>query len=184
VGLDVVRDRITSLNGTVDLTSSAGQGTTFNIRLPLTLAIMRSLLVRFRNGVFSIPIDDVREIVSVPPDRVQTIHDRRTINVRGEFIRIASMDELFRWNVPDTSTGVPAANAATTAGHDQLNVVMIRSGDRTLGLCVDELLGSSDVVIKSLSDNFREIPGLSGASVMGTGAVSLMIDVHALIQLA
>ena len=181
VGMDVVRTRILDLNGAIEVDTHPGQGTTFTLRLPLTLAIIRSLLVRFRDGVFSIPIDDVGEIVAVPPDAVHSVHNYRTIDVRGSFIPLVQMNDVFEWN---TLTHATSPAETERSGPSTVNVVVLRSGENSIGLCVDELLGGSDVVIKSLADNFRDIRGLSGASVMGDGAVCLMLDANALTELA
>jgi two-component system chemotaxis sensor kinase CheA len=183
VGLDVVRDRIQSLNGVIQVSSESGRGTSFTMRLPLTLAIIRSLLIRFRECVFSIPVDDVREIVRVRPEEVRRIHGDRTIEVRGEFIRVATMDEVFEWN-----TGSPDSTRADSQPDDScissgVNIVIVQHADRVLGLCVDEMLGGTDIVIKSLAENYREIRGLSGCSVQGDGSVCLMLDVNAILEL-
>src|SRR5262249_56834320 len=95
VGMDIVKTRIAELNGTIDVEYAAGRGTTFTIKLPLTLAIIRSLLFRLRHGVFAVPLDNVREIVSVPVDQIVTIHGRRTFDVRGEFIPLVAIDDVF-----------------------------------------------------------------------------------------
>jgi two-component system chemotaxis sensor kinase CheA len=179
VGMDVVRNRIMHLNGTIDVESRPGEGTTFTIRLPLTLAIIRSLLVQFRDGVFSIPIDDVREIVSVPQNEVYSVHGHRTIDVRGEFIPLAGMGDVFEWNTIEETT----RTAADPSSRAAINVVILKNGDQTFGLCVDELLGGADIVIKSLADNFSSIRGLSGASVMGDGSVCLMLDINTLTEM-
>lgn len=183
VGMDIVRKRITELNGTVDVESEAGRGTSFRIRLPLTLAIIRSLLVRFRDGLFSIPIDDVREVVSIPEDQAFRVHKHQTIDVRGEFIPLGAMSNVFSWhNVDYRHTVRQEVQGRSVSG--MIKVVILQSAGKTLGLCVDELLGGADIVIKSLSDNFVSIRGLSGASVMGDGTVCLMLDTSALIDMA
>ncbi len=179
VGMDIVRSTITSLSGTIDVASIPGQGTTFTIRLPLTLAIIRSLLIRNRSGYFSIPIDDVREIVSISPDEIHAVHRHLTIDVRGELISLVTMENIFDWNV--------SAESQSTDGNSSnrnINVVLLYSRGRTLGLCVDSLVGRADIVIKSLSENFVAIRGLSGASIMGDGTVCLMLDCASLIELA
>ena len=174
VGMDIVKSRISELNGSIEVASEPGKGTTFTLRLPLTLAIIRSLMIRFRDGVYTIPIDDVREIVSVPTEQIYSVHGHETIDVRGEFIPLASMDKIFDWShLPDPSGDSAAAN-----------VVILQSRGKTLGLCVDELLGGADIVIKSLADNFVSIRGLSGASIMGDGSVCLMLDTDVVIGLA
>ena len=179
VGMDIVRSSITNLSGTIDVASIPGQGTTFTIRLPLTLAIIRSLLIRHRDGHFSIPIDDVREIVSVSPDKIHAVHRHLTIDVRGELISLSTMENIFDWNRPAV---LPTTEQATT--HRNVNVVLLTARGKTLGLCVDALVGRADIVIKSLSENFVSIRGLSGASIMGDGSVCLMLDCSSLIELA
>lgn len=180
IGMDIVRNAIAELSGTIDVATTPGAGTEFTIRLPLTLAIMHSLLIRFRDGYFSLPIDDVREIVSVPQDKVYAVHRHQTIDVRGELIPLFTMDDLFEWNPPYSSHD----ENRRTAPQRSLNVVILHSRGKTLGLCVDTLVGRADIVIKSLSENFVQIRGLSGASIMGDGAVCLMLDSMILFELA
>jgi two-component system chemotaxis sensor kinase CheA len=178
VGMDIVRNAISDLSGSIDVASTPGVGTTFTIRLPLTLAIIRSLLIRFRDGHFSIPIDDVREIVSVPPDKIHTVHRHRTIDVRGELVPLCSMEDLFDWNA------LPESPPRDQAGANRnINVVLLHARGKTFGLCVDALVGRADIVIKSLTENFVAIRGISGASIMGDGTVCLMLDCTALIEL-
>ncbi|NIM63699.1 MAG: chemotaxis protein CheA, partial [Acidobacteria bacterium] len=96
--MDAVRTRITELNGTIEVESEAGQGTTFAIRLPLTLAIINSLLIRIRDVIFSMPIDDVREIVAVPQADIVDVHGRQTVDIRGEFLPLVGIDDMFEWH--------------------------------------------------------------------------------------
>jgi len=181
VGMDVVKTRISQLNGTIEIDSTPMEGTTFTLRLPLTLAIINSLLVRLRNVVFSLPMDDVREIVSVEQGDVITVLGKHTIDVRGEFIPLFSVDDIFQWHSVDYgyNVGEPVHSSVSTA-----EVVILQAAGRTIGLRVDELLGSQDIVIKSLADNFINIRGLSGASILGDGDVCLMLDVGAAIDMA
>jgi two-component system, chemotaxis family, sensor kinase CheA len=184
VGMDVVKTRIGQLNGTVTVESIPNRGTVFSIRLPLTLAIINCLLVRLRHVTFSLPIDDVREIVSVRERDIVTIQRRRTFDVRGEFIPLQSIDDVFHWHGIDYGyNGVAVANQENIS-RQTVNVVILQAGGRTMGLAVDELLGSQDIVIKSLSENFINIRGLSGASILGDGSVCLMLDVGSLIEQA
>lgn len=204
VGMDVVRTRIEQLNGTVEVSSTPLQGTTFTIRLPLTLAIINSLLVCRKNVVFSIPIDDVREIVSVNECDVVSVQGRHTFSVRGEFILLVSLSDVFQWHeidygyravsgidrsaIPEREisfgsvedTAEPVASLKATSS-ESFEVVILQSAGTTIGLRVDELLGNQDVVIKSLADNFVNIRGLSGASILGDGRISLMLDVGSVI---
>ena len=180
VGMDIVRSAISDLSGTIDVASTFGQGTTFTIRLPLTLAIIHSLMMRYRDDFFSIPIDDVREIVSIPQDQVHSIHRHVTIDVRGELIPLVSMRGIFQCSNSDKTPNEPGS----AGGKGIVNVVVIHARGKTLGLTVDSLVGRGDLVIKSLSENFQPVRGLSGASILGDGAVCLMLDPAALIDLA
>ena len=101
VGMDVVRTRITELNGTIEVQSTPQEGTTFTLRLPLTLAIINCLLVQMRGVTFSMPIDDVREIVSVRQRDIITVNQKRTIDVRDEFIPLCDIDDIFEWHGVD-----------------------------------------------------------------------------------
>jgi two-component system chemotaxis sensor kinase CheA len=183
VGMDAVRARISELNGTIDVESVPQQGTTFTIRLPLTLAIINSLLIRVRNVIFSIPIDDVREIVKISVADVVKLRDRQTIDVRGEFIPLIRITDVFDWSGDgDTSSSLPESTLSSAS--DSIHAVILQVGDRAMALRVDELLGSQEIVIKSLSQNYAHIRGLSGASILGDGTVCLMLDVGTAIDLA
>jgi two-component system chemotaxis sensor kinase CheA len=182
VGMDIVRSAISDLSGTIDVSSTAGQGTTFTIRLPLTLAIIHSLLIQYHDDFFSMPIEDVREIVSIPRDQVHAVHRHLTIDVRGELIPLISMGRVFTWN--GLGKRGTDSQAMTGASNGAVNVVVLHARGKTVGLSVDSLVGRSDLVIKSLSENLYPVRGLSGASILGDGAVCLMLDSAALIELA
>ena len=183
VGMDIVKTRIQELNGTTTIDHVPGRGTTFTIRLPLTLAIIRSLLFQVRHGVFAVPIENVREIVSVSLDQVVTIQDRHTFDVRGEFIPLVDVDDIFDWHDMDYGHGDGDSAEVEEESQRRFNVVILDSANRTMGLRVDELVGGQDIVIKSLADNFMHIRGLSSASILGDGSVSLLMDVGAAIDL-
>jgi two-component system chemotaxis sensor kinase CheA len=182
VGMDAVKTRINELNGMIAVDSASGQGTTFTIRLPLTLAIINSLLIQIRQIIFSMPIEDVREIVSVPASNIVTVHGKHNIDVRGEYIPLITIHDVFEWNDISYGSATPEEDAAPDNG-DLVHAVILQSGDKTLGLRVEELLGSQDIVIKSLSENFIQIRGLLGASILGDGTVCLMLDVSSVIDL-
>ena len=99
--MDIVKTRIGQLNGTIEVGSTPRQGTDFILRLPLTLAIINSLLIRVRRVTFSLPIDDVREIVSIAEREIVSVHGKQTIDVRGEFIPLVSVDDIFDWHNVD-----------------------------------------------------------------------------------
>ncbi len=181
VGMDVVRTRINQLSGTIDVQSNPGQGTRFTIRLPLTLAIINCLLVRLNDVVFSIPIDDIREIVSVPAQEIVNVMGKRTFSVRGEYLPLFSVNDLLHWNHGVETNGESQSGAGS---RKKLDVVILQSAGKTIGLAVDEFLGSQDIVIKSLSENFRPVRGLAGASILGDGDVALMLDVGGFVAMA
>jgi two-component system chemotaxis sensor kinase CheA len=146
----------------------------------LTLAIIRSLLFRVRQGVFAVPIDNVREIVSIPVDQIVNVHGRRTFDVRGRFIPLVGIEDIFEW---PGSKATKAGPASETAAVSRINVVIVHTADNTIGLIVDELHGGQEIVIKSLAENFIHIRGLSGASILGDGSVWLLPDAAAAISM-
>jgi two-component system chemotaxis sensor kinase CheA len=184
VGMDVVKTRIHQLNGSVEVDSTPDRGTTFTIRLPLTLAIINSLLVRLGKVVMSMPIDDVREIVSINQGELVTVSGKQTLDVRDDFIPVVSIDDVFDWHDIDYGQATRTAEDPIDSSNVPIDVVILHCGRGTVGLRVDELLGSQDVVVKPLSDNLMNIRGLSGASILGDGRVCLMLDVGTVIDLA
>jgi len=172
VGMDIVRSKVEAINGSVEVDSQPGQGTTFSIRLPLTLAILPSLLVRIHQEVFAIPLESVDEIVMAAPEQLSTVQGRLVADVRGRSISVVHLDELFHWNEEN-----PAGKL-----EPPLTLVLLRCDGMELGLPVEHILGEEDVVIKSLADNFRNVPGIAGASILGDGRVGLILDVAAAVH--
>jgi two-component system chemotaxis sensor kinase CheA len=198
VGMDIVKNRIENLSGAVDVRSTPGQGTTFTIRLPLTLAIMSSLLVRIYEEVYAIPLDHIDEIVEIRPAQIYRVQGRPAIEIRKKIVAVVALGDLFRWGGTDhprarngsrtrgdghdhahPASAAPAAEAA-----EKRTIVIVQNGETTIGLLVDQLIGLQEVVLKSLEKNFRSIPGLSGASILGDGRVSLILDLDAVIDMA
>lgn len=169
VGLDVVKTMIEKLNGTVTVTSEHGIGTKFSIRLPLTLAIIQGLLVRVGTEVYSIPIASVIESHRVKLSEINTIDNYEVLNVRNEVISILRLSRLF--------------NIKNVTDSEYYFVVIVGSADKKIGVMVDALIGEEDVVIKPLRDQFTNSPGIAGASILGDGSVSLIIDVSQLLEL-
>ena len=169
VGLDVVKTMIEKLNGTIQVTSEHGKGSKFSIRLPLTLAIIQGLLVRVGREVYSIPIASVIESVRVRKAEINTIDNHEVLNVRNEVISVLRLSRLF--------------NIRTNEDGDYCFIVIVGSQDKKIGVMVDNLIGEEDVVIKPLRDQFTQSPGISGASILGDGSVSLIIDVTQLLEL-
>ncbi|MFO0908054.1 MAG: chemotaxis protein CheA [Isosphaeraceae bacterium] len=179
VGMDIVKARIEGLNGTVDVRTEPGQGTTFIIRLPLTLAILPCLLVRIFEEVYAIPLDHIDEIVEVVESQLFVVRGKRMIEIRGRLVSVVALDDVLAW------AGVERTRSwdESTASPGKVTVVVAQNGDTTIGLVVDQLIGMQEVVLKSLEKNFRPVPSLSGASILGDGRVSLILDVDAVINM-
>ncbi len=175
MGMDIVRSKIEALSGSVELDSTPGVGAVFTIKLPLTMAIMPCLLVEIDADVFAIPIESVVEIIRVKGRDVTTVHGKRTVCVRGEPLSLVDLDELFRWSQRE-NTG------RSEQRDDDPAVVIIRDENRQIGLIVNELLGEDEVVVKSLGENYHDIPGVCGANIMGDGRISLILDVCTLVE--
>jgi two-component system chemotaxis sensor kinase CheA len=171
VGMDIVRTRIEALSGSIDVETTLGEGTTFIIRLPLTLAIARCMLFRMAQAVFAVPVENVREIVTVTDDCILSVGARRVCDIRGEFLPLVDMDEIFSW--PN------GGSDATPRGA----VLVMHAGSRAVAVCVSTLLGTQDLVVKSLDENFVRVRGLGGASILGDGEVCLMLDASAVIDI-
>ncbi|MCS7237065.1 MAG: Hpt domain-containing protein [Thermoguttaceae bacterium] len=183
MGMDIVKAKIEALNGSVELHTEPGVGTTFTIKLPLTLAILPSLLVRVTQNTFAIPVDTIVEIVQLAHSDIATVQGVPTAIVRGRVIPICRLQELFIWNYGafgEFSRG----QGAEAQGTDRVTLVILADRHREIGLHVDHVIGEEDLVIKSLADNYRNIPGLTGASILGDGSVALILDVAALVEMA
>jgi len=182
VGLDIVRSKIEQLSGTIEVDSELGQGTLFTIRLPLTLAILPSLLSRVYEEVYAFPIECVEEIVAIPVKEIYTIQGIRTIRVRGRVISLVTLDDIFRWGDGPHPQAIDEKELKSSA--KELTVVIVQSAGCRLGVVVDSLIGEEDVVIKSLAENFEHVRGLAGASILGDGRVSLILDLASMTELA
>ncbi len=169
VGLDVVKTMVEKLKGSISIVSERHKGSKFSIRLPLTLAIIQGLLVRVGKEVYSIPIANVIESQRVKKSSINTIDSYEVLNVRNEVISILRLNRLF--NIKDTSK------------NDYCFIVIVGSQEKKIGVMVDALVGEEDVVIKPLRDQFTASPGIAGASILGDGSVSLIIDVSQLLEL-
>jgi len=169
VGLDVVKTMVEKLKGSINVTSERHKGSRFSIRLPLTLAIIQGLLVRVGKETYSIPIANVIESQRVKKSSINTIDSYEVLNVRNEVISILRLNRLF--NIKDTTDS------------EYCFIVIVGSQDKKIGVMVDMLVGEEDVVIKPLRDQFTKSPGIAGASILGDGSVSLIIDVSQLLEL-
>lgn len=175
MGMDIVLSKLDTINGTVEVDTVEGQGTTFTIKLPLTLAIVTALIARIGEFVYSIPLDCVAEIITVSRSALQSIQRKRVVRVRDRVIPVALFEEVF---------SVGSDEMRTVARREpNLTLVIIKSQGESIGLVVDELIGQEDVVIKSIAENFRNIAGVTGASIMGDGTVSLILDAASLMTM-
>ena len=163
VGMDVVKTNITKLNGKIDVLSVPGQGSTFTISLPLTLAILPVLVVRLNNQSFAVPLSMVREIIPIKQQEVQRVSGRATMVVRDEVLPIRSLARLIGWE----------AQKAPSFG------VLMHAADSTFILAVDGFVGRDDVVIKPLSD--IKPKGIAGATLSGDGSIVLVLDMEELL---
>ena len=186
MGMDIVKAKIEALNGSVELTTEPGKGTTFTIKLPLTLAILPSLLVRVEQNIFALPVDTIVEIVQLRADQIATIQGVPTAMVRDRVIPVCRLQEIFVWNDLRSMSPSGQTEGISREDTDQKKVTLVLLGDRQreIGLQVDYVVGEEDLVIKSLADNYRSIPGLTGASILGDGTVALILDVTAVIEMA
>lgn len=169
VGLDVVKKQIEKLNGSVTVDSTSGEGTKFTIKLPLTLAIIQGLLVRVGQEIYAIPITSVLESHRIKPEEIKMIDNYEVFNLREDVVSLLRLNRLFK--LESDMTG------------EYHFVVIVGSGDKKVGLMVDSLIGEEDVVIKPLKDRYTNSPGIAGATILGDGTVSLIIDVSQLLEL-
>jgi len=169
VGMDVVRTNIHKLKGIIDIESQIGKGTTFTIKLPLTLAIIQGLLVKVQDETYAIPLSSVVEVVALDPNQVSTINTQEVIRVRQEILPIVRLDKVLKTSVISQSL-------------DKRYVVNVGLGVKRVGLVVEELLGQQEIVIKSLGDYLGSISGIAGSTIMGDGKVIMIIDVAQLLD--
>ena len=168
VGMDVVRSKIESLSGQVDVETHVNEGSVFKIKLPLTLAIIQAMLVQVQNEMYAIPLASIDSTLSVQLNDISTVQNNEVIVLRGEIIPIIRMEETLR--VPhfkDTS---------------ELFVVVVHAGDSKAGIVVDKLIGQQEIVIKTLGNLFMGLKMFSGATVLGDGRVALILDVATMLN--
>ena len=174
MGMDIVKSKIEDINGTVDLDSTPGQGTRLTIKLPLTLAILPSLMVEVEGDIFAMPMESIVEIVRVSRKELTTVQGLWTARIRGRVISLVSLDEVLSWNRP----------SAPASFEGETTLVIIGEAGQEIGLAVDRVLGEEDVVIKSMAENYQNVAGIAGASILGDGRVSLILDTSALIDMS
>jgi two-component system chemotaxis sensor kinase CheA len=171
VGMDVVRTNIEKLNGIIDIDSELGRGTVIKLKIPLTLAIIQSLLVGAQEEYYAIPLASVLETVRVPIDDIYTIEGKNVLRLRDEVLSLVRLSDVF---------GVKQV----FEGGDMTYVVVIGLAESKLGVMVDTLIGQEEIVIKSMGDYLQGIEGIAGATIRGDGRVTLIVDVAALMEMA
>lgn len=171
VGMDVVKNNIKNLKGSVVVDSTLGKGSKFSITLPLTLAIIEALMIKVAGQIYAIPLDAVSETTKIESSKLSEINKRKAVTLRGEVLGLADLAELLELPVSQEE-------------RDVLPVVIVMAGDRRLGLVVDALLERQEVVIKSLGEYMGDQPGISGATIMGDGSVVLILDPHEVYKMA
>jgi two-component system chemotaxis sensor kinase CheA len=172
VGMDVVKKNMESIGGRIEIDSSLGQGTSMIIRLPLTLAILDGLSIAVGDQIYIVPLGFISESLQPDPGDIKEISGQgEVVHVRGEYLPLIALHKMFGIHPKITN---PAEGI----------LVLLEAEGKKVALFVDELVGQHQVVIKSLETNYRKVPGVSGATIMGDGRVAMIIDVGALVKLA
>ena len=169
VGLDVVKSKIESLSGEVEVKNRYGEGSSWIVRLPLTLAIIQALMVVIRDEKYAIALGSIQTIEDVLPEDIKLVQAKEVIHIRGTVIPIIRMDKVL--DIPPKE-GEEKKN---------LTVIIVKKGDKQAGLVVDELIGQQEVVIKSMGKYIKVPKMISGATILGNGEVALILDTNALI---
>ena len=168
VGLDVVKSKIEALGGDVEVKTKYGEGSTFSIRLPLTLAIIQALMVKLGDEKYAISLGSIETIEDIPVSDIKYVHAKEVIHLRGNVIPLIRLRDLL--DVP----GEPEES-------ENITVVVVRKGDKQAGLVVDSLIGQMEIVIKSLGKYIRINKMISGATILGDVSVALIIDANTLV---
>lgn len=169
VGLDVVKNKIESLGGSIYVDSTAGFGTIFSIQLPLTLSIMSVMLVEIQNEKYAIPLSSIIETAIIKKEDILSAHNQKVIDFRGRVVPLVNLKEIFK---------VPV----TAESNQHVPVVVVRKGDKMAALAVDSFIGQQEIVLKSLGQYLTSVFAISGATILGDGQVALILDCNALIK--
>lgn len=162
------RKAIESLNGKLLAENEEGKSTKFSILLPLTLAIMQSLLVKVRNHIYAIPIASIDSTLSLPKNEIQVIQSREVIVIRGEIIPVLWLSELFSFENGEEK--------------EHIQVVIVMDGQKKYGFVVDSLLGQEDIVIKSLGKLFNDVREFSGGAILGDGSIAMILEIGSIVK--
>lgn len=168
VGLDVVKSKIESLSGEVDVRTKLGEGSTFIIRLPLTLAIIQALMVEVGGEKYAISLGSIQTLEDIDPNEIEHVQAKEVINLRGTVIPLIRLNEVLD-------------NESTKSPDENLLVIIVKKGDKLAGLVVDEVMGQQEIVIKSLGKYINKQKIISGATILGDGEIALILDTNALL---
>ncbi|MBI1938195.1 MAG: chemotaxis protein CheA [Ignavibacteriales bacterium] len=169
VGMDVVKTNVTKLRGTISVESEIGKGSTFVLRLPLTLAIISGMIVKAFEQTLVIPLHSVIEVIRVNYDQIETIRGKEVINLRDSILPIVGLDEL----LGHTGNGKDKSK-------DWQYIVEVGIAEKRFGIKVDDLVGQQEIVIKSLGDYLGKLDGIAGSTIMGDGTVVIILDINEL----
>lgn len=175
MGMDIVLSKLEKLNGTVEIDSELHHGTKITVKLPLTIAILPSLLTVISKSVFAVPVESVLEIVQVDDEQFSTVHGAQTAVIRGRVVSVIELHNVLKCN---------SVKREDESEKSKKTLVIVGDKGNELGLIVDDLLGEEDIVIKSLAENYENVKGFAGASILGDGRVSLILDVSEVIEMA
>ncbi len=168
VGLDVVRSKIESLSGEVEVKSKLGEGSVWTIRLPLTLAIIQALMVVVGDEKYAISLGSIQTLEDIPPSDIKLVQNKEVINLRGTVIPLIRLNKVL--------------DVESKRSEDEnLIVVIVKKGDKMAGLVIDELIGQQEIVIKTLGKYIKQCKFISGATILGDGEIALILDANALI---
>jgi two-component system chemotaxis sensor kinase CheA len=173
VGMDVVKRNIEKINGSLDIETRQDVGTRIRIKIPLTLAIIPAMMIRCGGSHFTVPMSAIQETLRIDPGEIFTVDGSEVMHLHEEPLPLVRLSDLL--NIP---------TPADAAGDERLFVIVIRSAAGSTGFIVDQLLGRQEVVIKPLEDYLQENSGFSGATILGDGSISLILDVDELSVMA
>ncbi|RLG56767.1 MAG: chemotaxis protein CheA [Candidatus Hydrothermarchaeota archaeon] len=167
VGMDVVKSKITSLGGVVEIKSKVREGTRVTLTLPLTLAIIQALLIKVRQEIYAIPLSNVLEILNVKRGEIKTVKGNKVINLRGKILPIIELDRLL--------------GISENGNKEKYPVVVVDKENQPIGLGVDGLIGQQEIVIKTFDNILKGVKGFAGATILGDGRVVLILDIASLL---
>lgn len=169
VGLDVVKSTIESLGGFISIESKEGEGSLFQVQLPLTLSIISVMLVKLAKEIYAIPLSSIIETAIIQTSDIMNAHNQKVIDFRGSIVPLVNLKQIFEMPNSDTDDGFQS-------------VIIVRKGGKLAGLVVDSFIGQQEIVLKSLGNYLKSVFAISGATILGNGQVALIVDCNALIK--